>query len=89
MRIPETVLELARRDAAPYISGTSVTDIYYICKKFGLEQAVILEYLQQLMDIFEVLIIDKESINEAIASGIKDFEDAVQITNNGMQKREY
>ncbi len=76
----DTVLELARRNAAPYISGTSVTDIYYICRKSGLEKAVILEYLQKLMDIFDVLIIDKESINEAIASGIKDFEDAVQIT---------
>ena len=63
----------------PYISSSSITDLYYICRKAGIEKQFFLNYLKDLLAIFEVLIIDKVSINDAISSDIKDFEDAVQI----------
>ena len=73
------VLEIVKNDFIPHISGSSVTDLYYICKKSGMEKDTILEKLKQLLKAFEVLVIDKSSISNAISSDIKDFEDAVQI----------
>ncbi|MGD2085099.1 MAG: PIN domain-containing protein [Candidatus Aminicenantes bacterium] len=73
------VLEIPEKNVIPLISSSSVTDIYYICKKSGMEKDVILEKLKKVLKTFEVLIIDKESVNNAILSDIKDFEDAVQI----------
>ncbi len=75
----KAVSDIVKKKFTPYISSSSVTDFYYICKKSGVEKGAILLYLKDLLEIFEVLIIDKKSINEAIASDIKDFEDAVQI----------
>jgi len=75
----KAVLELVENNFLPHISGSSVTDLYYICKKSGMEKDVILENLKELLEAFEVLIIDKPSISNAISSDIKDFEDAVQI----------
>ena len=75
----KSVLEIVKNDFIPHISGSSVTDLYYICKKSGMEKETILENLKELLNAFEVLIIDKSSISDAISSGIKDFEDAVQI----------
>jgi len=73
------VLEIVKNDFIPHISGSSVTDLYYICKKSGMEKEAILENLKELLNAFEVLIIDKSSISDAISSDIRDFEDAVQI----------
>jgi uncharacterized spore protein YtfJ len=38
-----------------------------------------LEKFKELLKTFEVLVIDKDSINNAILSDMKDFEDAVQM----------
>ena len=73
------VVELPGKNFIPFISSSSVTDIYYICKKSGMEKNVILEKFKELLKTFEVLIIDKDSINSAILSDMKDFEDAVQM----------
>ena len=75
----QLVADVVERGYIPHISGSSVTDLYYICKKSGMRKDVILEKLKKLLNAFEVLIIDKDSINEAISSDIKDFEDAVQV----------
>lgn len=76
----EVIVSVVENDYIPYVSGSSITDLYYICKKAGMQRETILEHLKKLLDVFEVVIIDKESINNAILSDIKDFEDAVQIT---------
>ncbi len=75
----KAVLEIGRNNFIPHISGSSVTDLYYICKKSGMEKDVILENLKELLKTFEVLIVDKVSISDAISSDVKDFEDAIQI----------
>jgi len=75
----KVILKIAEKNYIPHISGSSVTDLYYICKKGGMDKEVLRQNLKELMEIFEILIIDKESINNAISSDIKDFEDAVQI----------
>ncbi len=75
----KAVLKCLKNDLIPHISGSSLTDLFYICKKSGMARDTILVHLKSLLKAFEVIIIDKNSILEAIASDIKDFEDAVQI----------
>ncbi len=73
------ILELGRQDYILYISCSSITDLYYICKKAGISKTILMEYFKELLNVFEVLLIDKKIINNAVLSDIKDFEDAVQI----------
>ena len=75
----KVILDLVENNFVPYLSGSSVTDIYYICKKSGMDRDTILKKLEKLLEVFEVLIIDKDVIMDAISSEIKDFEDAVQM----------
>jgi predicted nucleic acid-binding protein len=75
----EVVSKIIKGNSIPYISSSSITDFYYICKRTGIPKNFLLEYLEDLMEVFEVLIIDKNTITDAISSKIKDFEDAVQL----------
>lgn len=59
------------------LSNTSITDIYYICRKYvGKETAR--DFISDLLDIFLILNIDVQGFRQALDSGINDFEDAVQ-----------
>ena len=75
----QAILKCVENNLTPYISGSSVTDLFYICKKSGMKRDTILDHLKELLKAFEVIIIDKNSLLNAILSNIKDFEDAVQI----------
>jgi predicted nucleic acid-binding protein len=61
------------------ITATTITDIYYISKKEkGHSEA--LNFIINLVQVVDVVGIDKEVILNAIASDLKDFEDAVQAS---------
>lgn len=60
-----------------HITASTVTDIYYISKKeIGHEMAI--SFVSGLIQVVEVIGVDKEVIVGAIQSDLKDFEDAVQ-----------
>lgn len=62
-----------------YITASTVTDIYYISRKQkGKEIAI--EFISNLIEIVEVLGVDKNIIVKAIKSNLNDFEDAVQVS---------
>ena len=62
-----------------YITASTVTDIYYISRKEkGKEIAI--EFISNLIEVVDVLGVDKNIIVKAIKSNLKDFEDAVQVT---------
>ena len=59
------------------ISNTSITDIYYICRKHaGKETAR--GFIVDILDTFTLADIDEIGFREALGSDIDDFEDAVQ-----------
>ncbi|MFO7826589.1 MAG: PIN domain-containing protein [Cyclobacterium sp.] len=61
-----------------HITAATVTDIYYISKKVkGHDLA--LEFISNVIEIVEVIGVDKQIIVNAIKSNFKDFEDAVQV----------
>lgn len=62
-----------------FITASTITDIYYISKKEkGHYEA--LNFIINLIQVVDVVGIDKEVILSAIASDIKDFEDAIQVS---------
>lgn len=61
-----------------YTTATSITDIYYIARKEkGKEVAI--EFISNLIEVVDVLGVDKDTIVKAIKYNLKDFEDAVQV----------
>jgi predicted nucleic acid-binding protein len=62
-----------------YITASTVTDIYYISRKEkGNEIAI--EFISNLIEIIDVIGVDKSTIIKALKSKLKDFEDAVQVS---------
>lgn len=66
-----------QKEITAFISNTSVTDIYYICRKHaGKEKSR--SFISDILDTFILADIDESGFREALNSDIDDFEDAVQ-----------
>ena len=67
------------------VSNTSITDIFYICRKHaGKDTAG--SFIADILDTFSLADIDKQGFRDALHSEITDYEDAVQYvicTRNG------
>ncbi len=62
---------------AGYTSSLCFSNLYYVLTRFSSHEKVISK-LRELFDILEVLSVDSKIISEALYSGFKDFEDAIQ-----------
>ena len=60
-----------------FITPVICSNTYYLLRQTAKHEKVI-EKLSQLMTIMDVLSMDKEIIIQALGSGFKDFEDALQ-----------
>lgn len=70
-----TVMECGR--AAGCVAAVSCTTIYYLARRlYGRERA--LEAVRKVSAVFEVAGVDGAVVGQAIASGMRDIEDAVQ-----------
>lgn len=59
------------------LSNTSITDIFYIVRKHaGQDKAR--DFVADILDTFRLADIDEAGFRDALASGMSDFEDAVQ-----------
>jgi predicted nucleic acid-binding protein len=61
-----------------YITASSITDIYYIASKQK-DKIQAKNFLLNLIQILEILGVDKDIIIESLNSDLSDFEDAVQV----------
>jgi predicted nucleic acid-binding protein len=62
-----------------HVTATTITDIYYISKKEkGHQQAI--EFISHLIEILNVIGVDRETIINALKIGLKDFEDSIQVS---------
>jgi predicted nucleic acid-binding protein len=61
-----------------HISASTVTDLFYLLRKqIGWQNAT--QYILDLIEIVDILCVDKQTIIDALLSGRTDFEDAVQM----------
>lgn len=59
------------------ITASTITDIYYIAKKEkGHNEAI--NFIKNIIEVIDIIGIDKETITKALTSKMKDFEDAIQ-----------
>ncbi len=71
-----------------FITATTITDIYYISKKVkGHKESH--EFITHLVQVVNILGIDKEIIINALSKEMKDFEDAIQITASEFNEIDY
>lgn len=68
---------MANRKITGFITATTVTDIYYIARK-ELGNSTAVEFVSDLVQVFEIAGVDKEVILYALAANMHDFEDAIQ-----------
>ncbi|MCR5253019.1 MAG: PIN domain-containing protein [Treponema sp.] len=61
-----------------FISSASITDIYYIARKYIKDEKEVRNHLSDLLEIISIAGIDEYCIKNALSSSWKDFEDAVQ-----------
>jgi len=59
------------------VSNTSITDIFYICRKHAGKDTA-RSFIADILDTFSLADIDKQGFRDALHSDITDYEDAVQ-----------
>jgi predicted nucleic acid-binding protein len=60
-----------------FVTPVTYSNVYYLLRQTAKHEKVI-ENLTQLLSITEVLTMNKDSVFQALHSGFKDFEDALQ-----------
>ncbi|MCB0736439.1 MAG: PIN domain-containing protein [Bacteroidetes bacterium] len=60
-----------------YVTPVIISNLYYLLRKIASHQKV-LTHLKKLLEVIDVVKIDKKSVLLAIDSEFKDFEDALQ-----------
>lgn len=60
-----------------FITASTITDIYYIAKKEK-GHSIAIDFIVNLLQVIDVIGIDKEIITEALSTNFTDFEDAIQ-----------
>ena len=71
-------LQMLQGSFAGFVSASAVTDIYYFLERRYKEPEIVMSILKTLLDALGVLSVNRRTIEAAIASGMSDFEDAVQ-----------
>lgn len=73
----EIVRYVAKRKIRGYITASSVTDIYYIMRKYIHNEKETHDAIDKLLKIFEIIDITNKDLRDALCSKMQDFEDAV------------
>lgn len=60
-----------------FVTSVMLSNIHYLLRKTGTHEKVI-EKLKMLLQIIDVIITDKKTVEDALNSEFKDFEDALQ-----------
>ena len=63
-----------------FISVVSITDIFYLVNRNLKDSSLSIEKIKILLNIVRIAKADKKTVQNAIKSGWKDFEDAVQYS---------
>ena len=75
------VMNLAQYDdVQEYISASTVTDIFYIAYKQIKDRKLVLELIKRLLLVVAVAAVSEQEVRNALETGWKDFEDAVQYS---------
>ena len=71
-----------------YVTVTTITDIYYIAKREKGHQ-IALDFISNLIEIIDIIGIDRNIIIKSLGSQISDFEDAIQSISSLLNNIDY
>jgi len=71
-----------------FVTATTITDIYYIAKREKDHQTS-LDFIKSLIEIIDIIGIDREVIIKSLISQIVDFEDAIQSVSSQLNNIDY
>ena len=75
------VMNLAQYDGIhEYVSASAVTDIYYIAYKHIKDRKLVLDLIKSLLMVVSIAAVTEQEIRNALETGWRDFEDAVQYS---------
>ena len=63
-----------------FITATTITDIYYISKK-AKDHTTAIHFISHLLQVVDVLGVDKKTVLLSLNSDMPDFEDAIQMNS--------
>jgi len=66
-----------QKNYRPFLTATTITDIYYVLKKSKGHQHTV-DFIGNLLQFVEVAGVNKDIVMSALASKSPDFEDAIQ-----------
>lgn len=61
------------------MSATTITDVYYLVRRQTGSAETATESVIQLLALMEICGVDRRVVEQAIALGFDDFEDAIQV----------
>jgi predicted nucleic acid-binding protein len=63
-----------------FVSALTISHLHYIIQK-NLSQEKAIEFVKDTLTVFDVALVDKQVLWNAISSDFSDFEDAIQATS--------
>lgn len=64
-----------------FMSATTVTDVHYLVGRQTKSAEVAIAAVTRLLALMEICAVDRSVLEQAIALGLTDFEDAVQVAS--------
>ena len=84
----EIFLRCENKQIAGFTTPVIISNVYYLLRKTA-KHEIIIERLKQLLNIIDIIEMNKEVVMDALNSKFKDFEDALQnfaaINNSDIQ----
>ena len=78
----EIFIKIEKQEIEGFLSPTSITTIYYLLNKH-LDKNRCNEAIKTLLDLFDIVKIDKKILRESLENSGADFEDSVIYTSAG------
>jgi len=75
--------KLDEKKIQAFVTATTITDIYYISKK-ATDHNIAIQFISKLLEIVDILGVNKEIVLLSLQSDLPDFEDAIQINSAGL-----
>jgi len=71
-----------------FVTATTITDIYYVAKRVRGHQITI-DFISNLLEIVDVIGIDKRIVFASLMSDFIDFEDTIQSVSSHLNRIDY
>lgn len=81
-------MKINNTDLFGFVTATTVTDIYYIAKRENGHLSTI-AFISDLIQILDVIGVNRETILQSLISPLSDFEDAIQSVSAKLNDMEY